>query len=133
MASIREVLNTDDIVVVTEGGMVIRQHASDVRIAGRNTQGVRLIRLQGDYSVADVAVVVAEEEEEKKIAEATEPTEKPPAHANIPSAGSADVKAKKPPLKATSTPPTKVAATTKGKSVTTPVKSKEPPRKKNKK
>jgi DNA gyrase subunit A len=72
MAVIREVLETDDIVVVTEGGMVIRQHASDVRMAGRNTQGVRLIRLQDDDSVADVAVVVAEEEEEKKIAEAAE-------------------------------------------------------------
>ncbi|MEK6649939.1 MAG: DNA gyrase C-terminal beta-propeller domain-containing protein, partial [Bacteroidota bacterium] len=69
MVVIREVLETDDIVVVTQGGMVIRQHASDVRMAGRNTQGVRLIRLQDEDSVADVAVVVAEEEEENKIAQ----------------------------------------------------------------
>jgi DNA gyrase subunit A len=67
MVAIREVLETDDIVVVTTGGMVIRQHAADVRVAGRNTQGVRLIRLQEKDEVADVAIVVAEEEEEKRI------------------------------------------------------------------
>ena len=68
MVAIREVLNTDDIVVVTKDGIIIRQHASEVRMAGRNTQGVRLIRLQENDVVADVAVVIAEEEEEKKIA-----------------------------------------------------------------
>ncbi|MBI2619119.1 MAG: DNA gyrase subunit A [Ignavibacteriales bacterium] len=70
MVSIREVTDTDDLVVVTSGGMVIRQHASDVRVAGRNTQGVRLIRLEEGDHVADVAVVVAEEEEERKLEEA---------------------------------------------------------------
>ena len=45
MVAIREVLESDDIVIVTSGGIVIRQHASEVRLAGRNTQGVRLIKL----------------------------------------------------------------------------------------
>jgi DNA gyrase subunit A len=70
MVVIREVVETDDIVVVTSNGMVIRQHASDIRVAGRNTQGVRLIRLQADDEVADVAAVMAEEEEERQLAEA---------------------------------------------------------------
>jgi DNA gyrase subunit A len=69
MVAIKEVVNTDDIVVVTTSGMIIRQHASDIRIAGRNTQGVRLIRLKEGDAVADVAAVVAEEEEEKQIIE----------------------------------------------------------------
>jgi DNA gyrase subunit A len=69
MVVIKEVVNTDDVVVVTTNGMVIRQHASDIRVAGRNTQGVRLIRLKDDDTVADLAAVVAEEEEEKRIAE----------------------------------------------------------------
>jgi DNA gyrase/topoisomerase IV subunit A len=56
-------------VVVTTNGMVIRQHASDIRVAGRNTQGVRLIRLHEKDAVADVAIVMAEEEEEKRLAE----------------------------------------------------------------
>jgi DNA gyrase subunit A len=63
MVAIREVTDTDDVVVVTSNGMVIRQNAKDIRVAGRNTQGVRLIRLEENDSVADVAAVVAEEEE----------------------------------------------------------------------
>ena len=70
MVVIREVVDTDDVVVVTSNGMVIRQHATDIRVAGRNTQGVRLIRLQADDEVADVAAVMAEEEEERQLAKA---------------------------------------------------------------
>ncbi len=69
MVAIKEANETDDVVIVTSEGMIIRQHASNIRIAGRNTQGVRLIRLNEGDSVADVAAVVAEEEEEKQIAE----------------------------------------------------------------
>ncbi len=63
MVTIREVTDTDDVVVVTTQGMVIRQNAKDIRVAGRNTQGVRLIRLEEGDDVVDVAAVVAEEEE----------------------------------------------------------------------
>jgi DNA gyrase/topoisomerase IV subunit A len=69
MVAIKEAVETDDVVVVTTNGMVIRQHASDIRVAGRNTQGVRLIRLHEKDAVADVAIVIAEEEEEKRLAE----------------------------------------------------------------
>jgi DNA gyrase subunit A len=69
MVAIKEVIDTEDIVIVTSDGMVIRQHAADIRVAGRNTQGVHLIRLNEGDSIADVAVVVAEEEEEKQLAE----------------------------------------------------------------
>ncbi len=62
MVAIREVTDTDDVVVVTTNGMVIRQKAKDIRVAGRNTQGVRLIRLAEGDDVVDVAAVVAEEE-----------------------------------------------------------------------
>jgi DNA gyrase subunit A len=62
MVAIREVLETDDIVVITTSGIVIRQHANEVRMAGRNTQGVRLIRLEAEDSISDVAAVAAEEE-----------------------------------------------------------------------
>jgi DNA gyrase subunit A len=69
MVAIKETQDTDDVVVVTSNGMIIRQHASDIRVAGRNTQGVRLIKLHEGDSVADVAIVMAEEEEEKQLAE----------------------------------------------------------------
>ena len=65
MVSIREVLATDDIVVITTNGIVIRQHAQEVRMAGRNTQGVRLIRLEAGDSISDVAAVASEEEGEE--------------------------------------------------------------------
>jgi DNA gyrase subunit A len=68
MVVIKEVVDTDDIVVVTSGGMVIRQHAKVIRVAGRNTQGVRLIRLGENDSIADVVAVVNEDEEENHIA-----------------------------------------------------------------
>jgi DNA gyrase subunit A len=63
MVAIKEVLDTDDIVVVTEKGIVIRQHASEIRVAGRNTQGVRLIRLDAGDTISDVAAVPSEDEE----------------------------------------------------------------------
>jgi DNA gyrase subunit A len=69
MVAIKEVVDTDDIVIVTSDGMVIRQHAADIRVAGRNTQGVHLIRLKEGDTIAAVAAVVAEEEEEKQLAE----------------------------------------------------------------
>jgi DNA gyrase subunit A len=69
MVAIKEAVDTDDVVVVTTNGMVIRQHAADIRVAGRNTQGVHLIKLHEGDAVADVALVMAEEEEEKRLAE----------------------------------------------------------------
>jgi DNA gyrase subunit A len=63
MVAIKEVVEKDDVVVVTSGGIVIRQHASEIRVAGRNTQGVRLIKLGDGDKISDVAVVVPEDEE----------------------------------------------------------------------
>ncbi|MBI5476008.1 MAG: DNA gyrase subunit A [Ignavibacteriales bacterium] len=62
MVAIKEVLENDDIVVVTSQGVVIRQPAQTIRLAGRNTQGVRLIRLDDGDKIADTAVVPAEDE-----------------------------------------------------------------------
>ncbi len=62
LVAIREVLDNDDIVVVTSQGIVIRQPAKTIRVAGRNTQGVRLIRLDAKDQVAAVAAVPAEDD-----------------------------------------------------------------------
>jgi DNA gyrase subunit A len=63
MVALKEVLESDDVVVVTERGIIIRQPATEIRLAGRNTQGVRLIRLESGDSLSAVAVVKSEEEE----------------------------------------------------------------------
>ena len=67
MVAIKEVLENDDIVVVTSQGIVIRQPAKTIRIAGRNTQGVRLIRLDANDKIAAIAVVPSEEEKEEEV------------------------------------------------------------------
>jgi DNA gyrase subunit A len=81
MVTIREVLESDDIVVVTSGGIVIRQHASEIRLAGRNTQGVRLIKLGAGDTVSDVAAVMAEDQDLVN-GEGAEETPEPPAVKN---------------------------------------------------
>jgi DNA gyrase subunit A len=63
LIAIREVNDNDELVIITKNGMVIRQSVKDLRIMGRNTQGVRLIRLNEDDSIADIARVISEEED----------------------------------------------------------------------
>ena len=65
MVALKEVVDEDDIMIITDKGVVIRQSVSRLKTQGRNTQGFRLIRLDADAKVADVARVVKEEEEEE--------------------------------------------------------------------
>jgi DNA gyrase subunit A len=58
------VLDTEDLVVMTEKGILIRQPVKAIRTIGRNTQGVRLIRLDNGDTIADTTVVSHEEVEE---------------------------------------------------------------------
>ena len=60
--AIKEVSDQDDIVIITERGLIIRQHVRSIRVMGRNTQGVRLIDLRDSDRIADVARVAAEED-----------------------------------------------------------------------
>ena len=55
-----------DVMIITQHGKVIRVHANEIREAGRSTQGVRLLRLDADDSVAAAAVLQEENEKEKK-------------------------------------------------------------------
>jgi len=59
-----EVADTDDLILITKNGIVNRQHVSDIRVMGRNTSGVRLIRLQEGDAVSAVARVPKEEDDE---------------------------------------------------------------------
>lgn len=51
-----EITDDDDLVVITKTGRLIRQPAREIRVLGRNTQGVRLIRLEEGEEIADIAV-----------------------------------------------------------------------------
>ena len=63
MVSIKEVVDEDDLMIITAKGVVIRQQVKDIKIISRNTSGVRLIKLGAGDRIAAVARVVAEDEE----------------------------------------------------------------------
>lgn len=63
LIAMKEVNDGDELVIITSQGMVIRQAVSDIRVMGRNTQGVRLIKLNEDDEIADIARVIPENEE----------------------------------------------------------------------
>jgi len=54
----------EEIMIISEKGIVIRQNTRDISVIGRNTQGVRLIRLDPDDRVSDVAKIVTSIEED---------------------------------------------------------------------
>lgn len=63
MIAMMEVVDRDELVIISTQGMVIRQSVKDLRVMGRNTQGVRVIRLNEGDSIADIARVVPDEDE----------------------------------------------------------------------
>src|SRR5687768_4730082 len=63
--SIKEVLPDDELMVITQNGMIIRMPVKGIRVSGRNTQGVRLVDLEANDCVNDVARVVPDEEGEE--------------------------------------------------------------------
>ena len=65
VVSVMRVKDDDDVVIVTQNGILIRQEIEGVSVIGRNTQGVRLINLDEGDQVIGVALVVNQDEAEK--------------------------------------------------------------------
>jgi DNA gyrase subunit A len=63
VVALMEVLPEDEIMLITRGGQIIRSPVKDVRVAGRNTQGVKLMNLDMGDLVTAVARVVPDETE----------------------------------------------------------------------
>jgi DNA gyrase subunit A len=61
---VTSVVETDDIMFITTGGMVNRTHVREIRVVGRNTQGVRVMGLKDGDKIASIAKVAQEEEGE---------------------------------------------------------------------
>lgn len=76
LVSMKVVNGEEDIMIITTGGVLIRMGVSDISSMGRNTQGVRLIRLDenDEEYVATVALVEKDEESERVAPEETEDT-----------------------------------------------------------
>lgn len=69
VVSVMRVKDDDDVVIVTQNGILIRQEIEGVSVIGRNTQGVRLINLDEGDQVIGVALVVNQDEAEKDQAD----------------------------------------------------------------
>ncbi len=55
--AVKEVLEGDELIMMTKGGIANRMAISSINVIGRNTQGVRMIALKGSDKLTDVAVV----------------------------------------------------------------------------
>ena len=77
VVALRQVLPTDGLILISNGGQIIRTSLSSVPVLGRSTQGVRLIRLRGEEVVVGIARVDADDEEEEELAEGEEGAEAP--------------------------------------------------------
>ena len=64
LISINDVTDEDDLMIINKSGLTIRMKVSDLRVMGRATQGVRLINIKGNDSIAAVTKVMREDEEE---------------------------------------------------------------------
>jgi DNA gyrase subunit A len=62
LVSINSVNDSDDLMIINKSGLTIRMAVSDLRVMGRATQGVRLINIKGNDSIAAVTKVMREEE-----------------------------------------------------------------------
>ncbi|HEX8575084.1 MAG TPA: DNA gyrase subunit A [Flavobacterium sp.] len=75
LVSINSVTNADDLMIINKSGLTIRMAVEDLRVVGRATQGVRLINIKGNDSIAAVTKVMKDDPEvalEEAIEEAVE-------------------------------------------------------------
>ncbi|MCX7549450.1 DNA gyrase subunit A [Xanthomarina sp. F2636L] len=63
LVAIKNVSDSDDLMIINKSGIAIRMAVQDLRVMGRATQGVKLINLKGNDSIAAVAKVMHDEDE----------------------------------------------------------------------
>ncbi|RVT71710.1 DNA gyrase subunit A [Flavobacterium sufflavum] len=69
LISISAVTDADDLMIINKSGLTIRMAIEDLRVMGRATQGVKLINLKGNDSIAAVAKVMKDDEEQVVVDE----------------------------------------------------------------
>ena len=83
MVNIMEVVDSDDLIVITDSGVLMRQPVKDIRAIGRVTQGVRLVKLDNGTNISSITRVISEDtatskEEDKQISIDAPESETPP-------------------------------------------------------
>ena len=69
LVAIKNVCDEDDLMIINRSGMTIRMPVSTIRVAGRATQGVKLVSIREGDAIAAVSVVAHSDEEETQAAE----------------------------------------------------------------
>ena len=75
LVAIKNVTDEDDLMIICRSGMTIRMPVNTIRVAGRATQGVKLINIREGDAIAAISVVAHSEEEESQPAEPAAETE----------------------------------------------------------
>jgi DNA gyrase subunit A len=63
LVAIKNVSDDDDLMIINKSGITIRMAVADLRVMGRATQGVKLINIKDNDSIAAVAKVLSEDEQ----------------------------------------------------------------------
>ena len=71
MVNIMEVVDSDDLIVITDSGVLMRQPIADIRTIGRVTQGVRLVKLDEGANISQITRVIGDDVPTKQEEEAT--------------------------------------------------------------
>ena len=71
LVAIKNVTDEDDLMIICRSGLTIRMPVSTIRVAGRATQGVKLINIKEGDAIAAISVVAHSEDEESQAAEGT--------------------------------------------------------------
>src|SRR5690554_1011568 len=62
LVSLLEVIDSDDLMIVTREGMILRHSVKEMKVIGHNTQGVKLVSLKKGDKVFDIACIVSDKE-----------------------------------------------------------------------
>lgn len=80
LVNLKQINDENDVIMITDDGQTIRVKATEISRIGRNTKGVRIMKLGNKSKIVNVAVVLSEEEEEamaQELPESQETTQKP--------------------------------------------------------
>ena len=85
MVKIMEVVDSDDLIIITDSGVLMRQPVVDIRTIGRVTQGVKLVKLDDGTSISSITRVISEDvSPEKEITDTKKDQAKDPeSHTNV--------------------------------------------------
>ena len=67
LVALKNVSDDDDLMIIKKSGVAIRMSVSDLRVMGRATQGVKLVKIKEEGAIAAVAKVMKDQDEDDKI------------------------------------------------------------------